>query len=176
VTEEGPPNYASTALVVVPAGIPRPPGDEVGLQSLWLSLQRRSWQSLAIVAAAKGVPTLETANSLARISWSFTGQPATVFDLQDLSLRLLEHQTRDMAEQLRGGERIFVALRSPGENPTASPIAQAADAVVLCLELGKTDIKTARQTVAAIGKEKFIGTILVKSSPGSVPPPPPPPP
>ena len=147
-------------------------GDEVGLQTLWLSLQRRTWQSLAVLAASKGVPTLEAANALARIGWWYTGQPSCVFDMRDLSLRLLEHQIRNMGAQLQGGERVFVALRSPAENPTASPLAMAADAVVLCVELGKTDIKGAKQTIANIGRDKFLGTILVSSSgtPVTLPP------
>ncbi|MGH7298060.1 MAG: hypothetical protein ACRELB_24180 [Polyangiaceae bacterium] len=164
MSEEGAPNDGSSTALVLRAEAPLRPGDEVRLQTLWLSLQRRPWRSLALVAADKGVSTLDTANSLAQISWAYTGQPATVFDLRDLSLRLLEHQTRDMGEQLQQGERVFVALRSPAENPTASPIAMAADAAVLCVVLGQTDIKSAQQAVAAIGRDRFVGTILVSPS------------
>ena len=138
-------------------------GDDVRLQHLWISLQQRSWRSLAVLGAAKGVPTLDTANSLAQIAWWYAGEPSCVFDMRDLSLRLLEHQIRDMAAQLQGGERVFVALRSLSENPTASPLAKAADAVVLCVELGKTDIKSARRAIAAVGRDRFLGTILVSS-------------
>jgi hypothetical protein len=124
-------------------------------------LQQRSWRSLAVLAARDGVETLETANSLARMGWWYTGQPSCVFDMRDLSLRLLEHQIRDMAAQLQGGERVFVALRSLNENPTAAPLAMAADAVVLCVQLGRTDMRAARQAIASVGKVKFLGTLLV---------------
>ena len=87
--------------------------------------------------------------------------PTCVFDMRDLSLRLLEHQLRDMATQLNGGERIFIALRSTTENPTAVPLAKAADAAVLCVELGKTDMRAAERTLEAVGRAKFLGTILV---------------
>jgi hypothetical protein len=153
-------------------------GDDVRLQLLWLGLQQRSWRSLAVMAASEGIETLTVADTLAKIAWAYTGQPTCVFDMRDLNLRLLEHQIRDMAAQLQGGERVFVALRSINENPTAVPLAMAADAVVLCVELGRTDIKGAQRTLAAIGREKFLGTLLVPAVPKgrapdatSVPPP-----
>jgi hypothetical protein len=169
VSEAGPFNSATSALTIQP----RSPvvGDEVGMETLWLSLQRRPWQSLAVLAASKGVATLEAANSLARMGWWFTGQPTCVFDMRDLSLRLLEDQIRSMGAQLQGGERAFVALRSLTENPTAGPIAMAADAVVLCVELAKTDIKGAQKAIASIGRDKFIGTILVSSAGVPITPP-----
>jgi hypothetical protein len=163
VSDGGNPEAASSALVLRgDKGIS--PQDEVLLQKLWLGLQARPWQSLAVLAASRGVPTLEAANSLARIGWWYTGRPSCVLDMRDLSLRLLEHQIRSMGAQLQGGERVFVALRSLSENPTASPLAMAADAAVLCVQLGKTDIKSAKQTIAAIGKNRFIGSILVSET------------
>jgi hypothetical protein len=167
----------STALVRRAPEVPAI-GDEVRLQMLWLGLQQRSWRSLAVMAAGEGIETLTVADTLAKIAWAYTGQPSCVFDMRDLNLRLLEHQIRDMAAQLQGGERVFVALRSINENPTAVPLAMAADAVVLCIELGRTDIKAAQRTLAAIGREKFLGTLLVPAmpkerAPDGAPPPPP---
>ena len=161
-TEQAP--QPSTALVRRAPEVPAL-GDDVRLQLLWLGLQQRSWRSLAVIAASEGIETLTVADTLAKIAWAYTGQPTCVFDMRDLNLRLLEHQIRDMAAQLQGGERVFVALRSINENPTAVPLAMAADAVVLCVELGRTDIKGAQRTLAAIGREKFLGTLLVPPVP-----------
>jgi hypothetical protein len=157
---------SSRSLVV---GVPRsgPLVDDVRMQDLWLALQKRSWRSLAVMSASKGVGTLTAANALAKIAWWYTGVPSCVFDMRDLSLRLLEHQLRDMAGQLQGGERIFIALRSTSENPTAVPIAQAADAAVLCVELGQTDMKAAQRTLQAVGRQRFVGTLLVPREDGS---------
>jgi hypothetical protein len=151
----------SNALAVPVSSRPGTLADDVRLQELWLSLQKRPWRSLAVMGASKGVDSLAAANRLAKIAWWYTGTPTCVFDMRDLSLRLLEHQLRDMAAQLQGGERIFIALRSTNENPTAAPLAQAADAAVLCIELGKTDMRTARRTLDAVGRDRFIGTLLV---------------
>jgi hypothetical protein len=146
------------------ADAPLIPGDEVSMQTLWLSLAPYSWRSLAVLGASKGTPTLGAANSLARMAWWYTGQPSRVFDMRDLSLRVLEDQVREMSAQLRGEKRVFAALRSLSENATTAPLARAADGVVLCVELGKADIKSAQRAITAVGRDRFLGTILVSSS------------
>lgn len=161
MTEQDGPVSSPTAALVVAAPKRTPLADDVRMQHLWLGLEKRPWRSLAVMSASKGVATLAAANSLAKIAWWYTGVPTCVFDMRDLSLRLLEHQLRDMATQLNGGERIFIALRSTTENPTAVPLAKAADAAVLCVELGKTDMRAAERTLEAVGRAKFLGTILV---------------
>ncbi len=161
MTADSFPDHDGVGLVVRSDIVPDL-GDDVRLQQLWLSLQQRSWRSLAVLAGDEGLSTLETANAIARLAWWYTGVPSCVFDMRDLSLRLLEYQIRDMGKQLQGGERVFVALRSLTENPTAAPLAMASDAVVLCVALGSTQIKRAVGTIESVGRERFLGTIVVK--------------
>jgi hypothetical protein len=137
--------------------------DDVGSQLLWLATQRRTWRSLAVLGASKDMPTLEVANMFAKLAWWYRGQPSSVADFRDLPLRLVDHQLRDVAEQLeREPVTIVVALRSIHENPTVAPVATAVDAALLCVHLGVTKIADARRTVAAIGREKFLGTIVLR--------------
>jgi hypothetical protein len=136
-------------------------GGDVGLQELWLATQRRAWRSLAVVSASAGLPTIDSANKLAQLAWRYNGESTCVFDLFDVSLRIVEHQLREIHEQVLAGHRVFVALRSVAENPAALPIARATDALVLCVALGKTDVKSAQRTIGAIGRERFLGSILV---------------
>ena len=53
-----------------------------------------SWRSLAVVAAGAEVDTLAVANLLAKIAWSYQGQPTAVLDFRDLTLRMVQHQLR----------------------------------------------------------------------------------
>ena len=149
-----------TALAVRPPGTP-PVVDDVQLQQLWVAIQRRPWNSLAILAAGKGVSTIEFANVLAKVAWFYRGQPTCVFDLRDLSLRLVEHELQEIAIQVEQGELVFVALRSLDENPTARPIARAADAAILCVKLGETRMTAAERAIAEIGRERFLGSVVL---------------
>jgi hypothetical protein len=154
------PNHVSTLVRREPG---RPNAlDDVPSQLLWLATQRRAWRSLAVLGASKEVPTLHVANMLAKLAWWYRGQPSSVADFRDLSLRLVEYQLGDVASQLeRGPVTVVIALRSIFENPTVVPVSRAVDAAVLCVQLGVTKIADSRKTVEAIGREKFLGTIVV---------------
>lgn len=135
---------------------------DVRLQRLWLAAQQRNWRSIAIVSSGPNVPTLDAAHMFARIAWWYAGEPTAVIDLRFLSLRLLDHQIADIRQQVASGDRVFVAVRSQAENPTAVPIARAVDAVVLGVVLGATRVRAAQATIDAVGRERFLGTILVQ--------------
>jgi hypothetical protein len=139
--------------------------DDVPSQMLWLALQRRAWRSLAVVGASKDLPTIDVANMLARLAWWYQGQPSSVADFRDLSLRLVEYQLGDVAAQLqRGRVTVIIALRSIFESPTVVPVARAVDAAVLCVQLGVTKISDSRKTIETIGHDKFLGTIIIPSN------------
>ena len=138
--------------------------DDVRMQKLWLATQRREWQSVAIVPASQSVETLPIAETLAQIAWCYNGQPSCVFDLRDLSLRLAEYQIREAHAQAQSGARVLVALRSLAENPTALLVARQTDAVILCIAMGETELKVADKAIAEIGRDRVLGTILVRAT------------
>jgi hypothetical protein len=171
-------NYTDTPWITPNVSTPPPPHpdsslikhesarpnalDDLNSQLLWLATQRRPWRTLAVVGGSEGVPTMEVANMLSRLAWWYRGQPSSVADFRDLSLRLVEYQLGDLALQLeRGAGSVMIALRSMTENPTVVPVARAVDAVILCVQLGATDIKSSRKTVEAIGRDRFLGTIVI---------------
>ncbi len=138
--------------------------DDLGLQHLWLAMQQRPWRSLALVSSGKNIETIDLADRFAKLAWWYGGQATCVFDLRDLGMRLVAHQVRDIARQVERGNRVFIALRSVAENPTTIPVAQSADAAILCVTLGKTEGAAAERGLMAIGRERFLGTILVNDS------------
>jgi hypothetical protein len=125
-------------------------------------VRSREWRVLAVLAASKSVETLQIAELLAQLAWRYQGQPSCVCDLRDLSLRLVEYQLRELQSQVETGARVLIALRSIFENPTATPIATQADAVVLCVGLGTTPLKSVEKTIAGIGRERVLGCIVVR--------------
>ena len=147
--------------------VPRHPGapdalDDLAMQKLWLATQRRPWRSLAIIAGSKGLSTIEVANLFAKIAWWYRGTPTCVVDLRDTGLRLVEHQLREVASQMQDGQRVIVALRSIFENPTTIEVASVTDAAILCVHLGETKMAAAERTVAEIGRDKFIGSVILR--------------
>jgi hypothetical protein len=151
---------ASTALAQL---APDPSlGDDVRLQKLWLATQRRDWRSLAVLATSPSIDTMELAELLAKLAWWYRGQPSCIFDFRDLSMRLVEYHQRDVRAQVETGVCVFIALRSTFENPSAIPMARSADAVVLGVELGRSNMKVAERTIAEVGRERILGAIVVR--------------
>lgn len=157
---------ASTALAVAAPAVPNV-WEDARLQSLWLATQRREWRSLAVIGADAGVETLKISEMLAQIAWAYRGQPSCVFDFRDLGLRLADYQMREVQTQVDAGVRAILALRSISENPTAIPLARLADAVVLCIDLAKTRFDEAERTIAELGRDRVIGSIVIRRPEGS---------
>jgi hypothetical protein len=163
------PPKGETSLVLASPG-PISLRDDIRMQQLWLATQRREWRSLAVLAAGKTLPTLEVAELIAQLAWRYRGEPSNVCDLRDLSLRLVDYQLREVRAQIDAGGRVIIALRSIFENPTAASVARKADAVVLCVILGETEIKGAEQTIAEVGRDRVLGSIILRTAAAGGPP------
>jgi hypothetical protein len=146
--------------------------DDLRLQRLWLAVERRQWMSLAVLGASNSIETLRIAELIAELAWRYRGQPSSVSDLRDLRIRLLDYEIQEMRAQTENGTRLVVALRSVFENPTAAPIAKQADAILVCVALGETNFKAAEETIAAVGRERVLGSIVLRPRASSIPPPP----
>jgi hypothetical protein len=161
----------SKALVSLRASNDANVWDDFRLQKLWLGIERREWRSIAVLGASRGLETIQVAELLAQLAWRYRGQPSNVLDLRDLSMRLIDHQVQEMREQVEAGTRLIVVLRSIFENATAGPVAKQADAVLLCVALGDTRFKKAEETIAAVGRERVLGTVVLHArKPVTTPP------
>ena len=136
--------------------------DDLRLQKLWLSVERREWRSLAVLSASKSVETIQIAELIAQLAWRYRGQPSSVCDLRDLSIRLIDYEVQEMRAQIESGTRLVVALRSIFENPTATAIARQTDAVLLCVAIGETNLKAAEETIAAVGRDRMLGSLVLR--------------
>jgi hypothetical protein len=135
--------------------------DDLAMQKLWVATQRREWKSLAVIAGDDDVSTLDVATRLAEIAWWYRGQPTNVLDLRKLGLRLVDYQLREMAAQIEQGDYVIVALSSVVTNPTTVAVASAVEACILAVKLGTTRMDLAEKNIEEIGREKFIGTIIL---------------
>ncbi|HSM93645.1 MAG TPA: hypothetical protein VLT47_12235 [Anaeromyxobacteraceae bacterium] len=58
--------------------------------------------------------------------------------------------------------QVVIAIRSVFEQPLGVAVAQAADAVVICVEMGQSRLKSARRTLQLVGPERVVGTLLLR--------------
>jgi hypothetical protein len=142
---------------------------------LWFASLQREWSTLALVPCQAGVSALETARSLATVGTLHLGRPLLLLsgegrDLAGASRIAVElRAARARAEQSSSDapEQVIVATDAVLQAPEALAIVTAADAAILCVELGKTSLDDVRRTAELIGPDRVLGCALLPPQGGS---------
>ena len=138
---------------------------------MWLSVWTEKWTSLALLPAGAGAPpdfALTIAVTLARVGMSHLGVPIHVADATQVGLpHLVPFIDEVRQQQQHGGGAILIALPPVRESPASVPIAQSANNVLLCVLLGQMSARESSETIAQVGKERFIGSVVFHSPPPS---------
>jgi hypothetical protein len=132
------------------------------LQRLWFSTRALQWQSLALVPASVGVSVIELAYAFSSIGLWSRGESVEVVDLRNVLFSSLRGPIEVIKWHLRSGGRVVLALKSCFDGVATVPLAQAADCAILCVALGATRIAEANETVEQVGREHFVGTLMVR--------------
>jgi hypothetical protein len=142
-----------------PAGI-EGSWDRMDWQRMWLRAQSRSWRTLALVPGDEQTSTLEVAILMARLALS-QGESLHVADMRELRLKHVDAYLEESRWEASKGERVIFATRSASANLATIPIARAADGAILCVSIGSTSLNAIRETVEQIGRQHFLGSLLV---------------
>jgi hypothetical protein len=142
------------------AGIP-----SLSLQQLWFSLQRREWSTLVAVPGDRDSSVMDFGRPLYDVGRLAMGEKLRLIDARDVKLTRTAALILEMAgggsNRGPGGDRALVLIESVLSHPSGVPVALAADAALLCVELGKTSIAAARETVRIVGAHRFLGCITL---------------
>jgi hypothetical protein len=158
------------------AAVVAPPRD---MQELWFATRRREWNTLCVVPAAPGLSALPVAEALAKVGQLIRGHPVRVINAEGVDLSQIAQLAAEMTGQAKpstvwtsvasrrpsavpDGSPVIIALESVVGNPLALPVALVADAILLCVELGQTGVENARHTIHLLGRERLLGTVLVR--------------
>jgi hypothetical protein len=141
------------------AGIP-----SLSLQQLWFSLQRREWSSLVAVPADRGLSVMDFVRPLYEVGRLALGEKLRLLDARDVKLTRTAPLILEMTGGGSGGQpggRVLVLIESVLSHPSGVPVALAADAALLCVEMGTTSIAAARETLQIVGPQRFLGCITL---------------
>lgn len=138
------------------------PADDPEWQRLWLATLRRPWNSLAIVPSWNNAPMVRMAHVLAAVGQRHLDRSIVVIDATDLQLDELSYVMDQMKTYKESGQSVLIALGLIAKKPPCLSVAQAADACLLCLQMGSSTFKDANRIIDDIGREQFVGSFALR--------------
>jgi hypothetical protein len=137
------------------------PGPDIDWQRLWFATRERQWTSLAIIPSDSGIDAGRVAASLVETGRIHGERPVSLLSGIGVQLGGV-HQIVDSITAMMGrGDWVVVPVDPITENPSAVPIVQAASAALLVLRLGESLLGSARATIEVIGRERFLGSVVL---------------
>ena len=160
-----------SSQLAVEAGA-RPEGDGPGAEykKVWFALARRYWASVVLVPASPRGSVAELARGLAEVGKRLREEPVTAIVAEALdydgAAKLAQavgatgavSKARPVATPLQ----LIVAVQPVVVEPLGVAVAHAADAAIVCIEMGWTRLEDVRRTVEVIGRERVAGTIVLR--------------
>lgn len=140
------------------------------IQELWFSLARIHWSSLVLVPADEGESTAALATSLADVGRRLRNAPITFMILADpMDYSSAGKIIAAVASAGRGypapptasAGRVIAAIQPVIIEPLGLAMTEAADAVVVCIQVGRTRVASARRTIELIGRQRIAGALLI---------------
>lgn len=132
-------------------------------QRLWLAIVARPWNTLAVVPGCEGAAldfTLTVAVTLARTGMVHLGSPIQVADATRVPLNQLTPFLEEVRRCTSNGDRLLVALPPTSDSPICATIAQATDAAILCVLMGRMTTAKTQNTLKIVGAERFLGSAM----------------
>jgi hypothetical protein len=139
-----------------------PRNDDAALQRSCLAVLREEWSVLALVAAGPGVPARAVASALVETARSYRLRPVRSLNGAGVPAQQLGPLLDELAAARGGETRTVVALDDPRAVPSCAPLLVAADASILLVRLGASELRALEETVALAGRERVLGCFLVK--------------
>jgi hypothetical protein len=136
-------------------------------QRIWLSAREKDWSSLVLVPNDAGVDAVPLAEALARTGRIHAQVAVKVIDGTGVELAHVQQLIETIAAVTARGERAIVPVDPVSDNPAAIAILRAASAALLLLTFGESLITGAQTTIDAIGRERIIGSVLVRPKTGA---------
>lgn len=170
---------AETASVeLAPAGEARvqpiaSPGDVAEVptaehQALWFALARRQLRSVALVTVEPGVAAGHLAVALGKVGRSLGDQPVAAIVVDHCDHGLVARTSGLLAAT---GElpimpgawplEVIVAIPPVTAEPLGLAVAHAADAVILCIEMGRARLAATRETIELVGRDRIAGCVVI---------------
>ena len=137
---------------------PEAPRHEI--QQMWMSLMRGDWSSLVVIPTDGGIPARDVVGALHEAAAHVIGR-FQVIDAVGVSIDVGERLAREMATAVASGTRVVAAVDSPMQSPSGFHLVRGAQAALLVVRLGSSNLEYVRTTVELVGRERILGAVTL---------------
>jgi len=144
----------------------------IDAQQLWFRVRLHEWSSLVVVPAGAGTSATEVASKLGEAGRLLSEGPVTVLHAESMELGAIADLVVELSHRPKVGksgpdqQRAIISIAPVLTNPLGTGIAQSADGALLCVELQKTTLADAKATLDLVGRERFVGSVLLRPRKG----------
>jgi hypothetical protein len=163
---------AAQAVVGTLAAVPPDPNDPADRihQALWFTIARKPWNSVVLVPADEGISTASIAMGIADVGRRLRNAPVTAmvadqFDYAfaaQLAPRVAAAGAQARARSDGPQNRVIVSIPPVTVDPLGVAVAQAADATILCIAMGRSRLAAVQRTIQLIGRDCIAGCFLIR--------------
>jgi hypothetical protein len=136
---------------------------------MWLSLLRGGWRAIVAVPADPHTSARPCVEAFADIQRFYDLGPVLVRDASGASVTAGEQAAAEVEAALGVGARAVTAVDFPLTNPSGLPLLMKADAILLVVRYGATDVGSSRVVVDLVGRERILGCVAVSGAANAAP-------
>lgn len=135
-------------------------------QRIWFSTRQQNWQSLAIIPSDPEVNVVPIAEALVEIGRLHGERPVTFLNATNVKLENVHHSIESIAAMSGRGDWVIVAVDPVVENPSSVAIVRATSASLLVVRLGASFLASAQAAIEIIGRDRFLGSVILDGAGG----------
>lgn len=147
---------ASSAAEVAPAS-----EGPVEVHRWWLGVLRARWTTLAVVPTAPGTTARAAARDLVGAARAYRLGPVRLLVAEGAQQDQIGRLLDELAAGAKGDARTVVAVDDPLARPAVLPLVVAADAALLLVRLGRSDLRAVRAAAELVGRER-VGCVVLR--------------
>lgn len=137
-------------------------------QRIWFSIRQQGWSSLTLVPTHASIDGQKVAEAFAATGRVQGERPVSVINGTGIHIEGVQQVIEAIEAAVSRGEWVIVPVDAIADNPSGIAIVQAASASLLLVRLGESLLTSAQNAIDAVGRERFLGSLVLDQSSNAV--------
>jgi hypothetical protein len=133
----------------------------VDWERLWIATRQNAWTSLVLIPSDGGVDITQVAQSLIAAGRQHGEKPLSLLNATGTQLNDVRPLIDKLTASTNRGEWVIIAVDPIADNPSVVQLVRAASAALLVVRLGESLLASAQAAIGAVGRARFLGSVVL---------------